>query len=326
MDYEQNDDQRAILEGVAALLARHAGPARAIDLASQSNRQGESQGGYDHALDEALHAAGFVDIARGDDTGPLEAALVAEAVSRAGGVVAFATAALVVPGVLDKPGMPGEPGEVPGPVALLDASQPGPVRFGMQARSLLSLHGDEARLSSLSASDVTPVRSNFGYPMGRVTLDPARGQSLGAGSGDRLRSWWRVALAIEAVGAMGAALDVTVAYLKERRQFGRAIASFQGVQHRLAECAIALEGSRWLAYEAAYKGAPAELACTAASYALHAAGRLFAETHQLSGAIGFTHEHDLHVHTMRLQALRLEQGGVSRHRRELASQRWGVGA
>lgn len=319
MDYEHNDDQRAILEAVAGLLARHAGAARAIALASQ-DATGHG-GGYDHPLDEALHAAGFSDIAGGSDSGPLEAALVAEAVSRAGGVVAFATQAIVVPGVL------GTTRDVPGPVALLDASQPGPVRFGVHARSLLSLDADrdEARLTPLTAGDVTPVRSSFGYPMGRVAIDLAQGESLGAGSGERLRAWWRVALAVEAVGAMGAALDLTVAYLKQRKQFGRAIASFQAVQHRLAECAIALEGSRWLVFEAAFKEAPAELAATAASYALHAAGKVFAETHQLSGAIGFTHEHDLHVWTMRLQALRLEQGGVSRHRRELASRRWGVG-
>ncbi len=309
MDYEHNEDQRAILEGVEALLAQHAGPERATLLLAK--------GEYDHVLDDALREAGFTDVARGDDTGPLEAALVSEAVSRAGGVVAFATSALVVPGVCGAR-------EVAGPVALMDPAHSGPLRFGMHARSVLSLHGDEARVTELRVGDATPVRSNFGYPMGRVTLDPARAESLGPGSGERLRAWWRVALAVEAVGAMTAALDQTTAYLKERRQFGRAIASFQAVQHRLASCAIALEGSRWLAYEAAYRGAPEELATTAAAYALNAAGQLFAETHQLSGAIGFTHGHALHVWTMRLQALRLEQGGVSGHRRAVAAARWGI--
>ena len=310
MDYELNDDQRAILQGVEALLARHAGAARAIELAAK--------GEYDVVLDSALREAGFTDVARGEDTGPLEAALVAEAVSRAGGVVAFSASALVVTGVL------GASRELAGPVALMDAGQAGPVRFGVHARNALSLHGDEARVTELGAGDATPVRSNFGYPMGRVALDPARGESLGSGSGGSVRAWWRVALAVEAVGAMTAALDLTTAYLKERRQFGRAIASFQAVQHRLANCAIALEGSRWLAYEAAYKGAAEELATTAAAYALNAAGQIFAETHQLSGAIGFTHEHDLHVWSMRLQALRLEQGGVSGHRRAIAAARWGI--
>lgn len=310
MDYEHNEDQRAILEGVEALLSKHAGPTRATELSAK--------GEYDHTLDDALREAGFTDVARGDDTGPLEAALVTEAVSRAGGLVAFAASALVVPGLL------GDSRHVAGPVALMDAAHPGPIRFGMHARTVLSLHGDEARLTELREGDATPVRSNFGYPMGRIVLDPARAESLGRAAGERLRAWWRVALAVEAVGAMTAALNQTTDYLKQRRQFGRAIASFQAVQHRLASCAIALEGSRWLAYEAAYQGAPEELATTAAAYALDAAGRLFAETHQLSGAIGFTHEHDLHVWSMRLQALRLEQGGVSGHRRAIAAARWGI--
>jgi alkylation response protein AidB-like acyl-CoA dehydrogenase len=43
---------------------------------------------------------------------------------------------------------------------------------------------------------------------------------------------------------------VTLEYVKRRRQFGRAIGSFQAVQHRLAQCAVQLEGSRWLVYEA----------------------------------------------------------------------------
>jgi alkylation response protein AidB-like acyl-CoA dehydrogenase len=123
---------------------------------------------------------------------------------------------------------------------------------------------------------------------------------------------------------MRAALDYTVEYLKQRRQFGRAIGSFQAVQHRLAECAILVEGSRWLALEAAWLGAPAETAATAAAYATSAAKQVFGEMHQLSGAIGFTHEHDLHVWSVRLQALKLELDGVAGHRRAIAHARWGA--
>ena len=61
-------------------------------------------------------------------------------------------------------------------------------------------------------------------------------------------------------------------HLKQRRQFGRPIGSFQGVQRRLAELAVLVEGSRWLAYEAAHHGAPPEQAATAAAYSLSAAG------------------------------------------------------
>jgi alkylation response protein AidB-like acyl-CoA dehydrogenase len=123
---------------------------------------------------------------------------------------------------------------------------------------------------------------------------------------------------------MSSALAQTVAYLKERRQFGRTIASFQAVQHRLADCAVRVEGSRWLVYEAAYQRAPEEATACAAAYALESARQIFRETHQLSGAIGFTREHDLHVWSMRLHALGSELSGVTGHRRALASARWGI--
>jgi hypothetical protein len=50
------------------------------------------------------------------------------------------------------------------------------------------------------------------------------------------------------------------------------------------------------------------------------------EVHQLSGAIGYTTEHDLHVWSMRLQALRLELGGAGAQLRALARERWGAPA
>jgi alkylation response protein AidB-like acyl-CoA dehydrogenase len=309
MDYTLTEDQRAILEAVEALLASHAGAARAIEL----NKKGE----YDAALDAALADAGFAEMALGEETGPLEAALLVEAVARAGGVVSTAAAALVAPGVAGR--------ALPGPIALARRGGSLLVRFATHARSLLVDAGDEARLVELAAGDAAPVRSNFGFPIGRLRAAVLEGgTSLGPGSGARLRDWWRVALAVEAVGAMRAALDDTVAYLKQRKQFGRAIGSFQAVQHRLADCAILVEGSRWLALEAAYLRAPSEGAATAAAHAIASARQVFAEMHQLSGAIGFTHEHDLHVWSMRLQALKLELDGAAGHQRAVAQARWGA--
>ncbi len=320
MDYELNDDQRAILAAVAMLLDKHAGPARAIEL--------QAAGDYDFALDAAIRDAGFADVARSQGTGALEAALVAESVAQAAGVVSFAAAALVAAGAVEE--------ELPGPISLTTSEHRGPIRFCAHARTLLVL--DRCRPASepqlqrrawvvaLEPGDSQPVASNFGYPMGSCpSALHERGTALAPGAAEQLESWWRVALAVETAGTMRAALDQTVEYLKQRRQFGRAIGSFQAVQHRLASCAIAVEASRWLAYEAAFQGAPAEAAATAAAYASAAAPRIFAETHQLSGAIGFTREHDLHVFSMRLQALRLELGGVGGHRRGLAAARWGGG-
>jgi alkylation response protein AidB-like acyl-CoA dehydrogenase len=309
LDFELNADQEAITAALGSLLARHAGPARAIELGHK--------GEYDFALDAALQEAGFLEIARGEygeQTGPLEAALVVEAVAKAGGVVGIGAAVLIAPGVLDQRPI--------GPVAVSTADPAGPVRFAGHARTLLISDGDTARLAALAPGAAEPVASNFGYPMARPSVDVAGSRSLGPGSGERLRSWWRLALAAEAVGTMAGALEVTLEYVKRRRQFGRAIGSFQVVQHRLAECSVLLEGSRWLSYEAAYEGAPPDKSATAAAHALAAAGRVFAETHQLTGAMGFTREHDLHVWSMRLQALRLELGGVAGQRRAAAEARW----
>jgi alkylation response protein AidB-like acyl-CoA dehydrogenase len=196
------------------------------------------------------------------------------------------------------------------------------VRFAAHARSLVVDEGETARVVTLAPGEVEAVPSSYGYPLGRLRAAAGRGESVGAGSGERLRRWWRVALAAELAGTLRAALDVTLAYVKQRRQFGRAIGSFQAVQHRLAECHVLVEGCRWLAREAAWKDAEAESAAAAAAFAGAAAARVFTDVHQLSGAIGYTREHDLHVFSMRLQALRLELGGVGAHRRALASARW----
>jgi alkylation response protein AidB-like acyl-CoA dehydrogenase len=309
VDFALAEDQQALLDGVDALLARHAGAARATELATE--RAGA--GGYDAALDAALAEAGFDRVL--DEVGPLEAALLVERVAFAAGCCAIAGNALIGPAVAG--------GSLPGPVAVAEAGEEGPVRFAGEAQTLLVLDGDAARRVTLEPGDATPVRSNFGYPMARLRAAARRrGDSLGPGSGPRLAAWWRLARAAECLGAMDAALGFTVRYLTEREQFGRPIGSFQAVQHRLADCAVQVQATRWLVYETAANGATPEAAATCASYAGLAAGQVHRETHQLSGAIGYTTEHDLHVWSMRLQALRLEQGGMGAQLRALAGLRW----
>lgn len=309
MDFEPDEEQQAVLEAVSGLLARHAGAARAIALAAK--------GEYDGELERALGEAGFLDLFA--ETGPLAATLLVEAVARAAGVASVAASALVAPALLDGR-------EFAGPVALASAGPAeavAPVRFAAHARTLVFADEDEAWLAHPEPGEIAAVRSSFGYPFGRVpeTLRE-RATSLGSGSGAVLRRWWRIALAAEIAGTLRAALDVTLRHVKERRQFGRAIGSFQAVQHRLALAAVRVEGSRWLALEAADLGAGEEAAAVAAAHAASAAKLVFEEAHQFTGAMGFTREHELHVFSMRLQALRLELGGVGAHRRAAARARW----
>ena len=74
---------------------------------------------------------------------------------------------------------------------------------------------------------------------------------------------WRCLTAAVQVGIGAASLDIGVEYVKTRHQFGVPIGSFQAVQHRLADVAVAVDGARLLAYEAA--GAPRQPATSGQS-------------------------------------------------------------
>jgi hypothetical protein len=141
VDFEPNADQQSILEAVAALLAQHAGAKRATQL----NRTAA----YDGELDAALEAAGFQGVALADGAGLLEAALVVEAVAKAGGVVGIGASALVAPALAGR--------ALPGPIALAREGDTGPVRFAAHARTLLVDAGEEARLRTLAGGDASPV-------------------------------------------------------------------------------------------------------------------------------------------------------------------------
>ncbi len=98
-----------------------------------------------------------------------------------------------------------------------------------------------------------------GSPTREVLLDGCRipGDRLVGREGDGLRTalrtldHTRITIGAQAVGIAQGALDVAVQYVKERRQFGRAVAEFQGVQFMLADMAMHLEAARQMVYAAA---------------------------------------------------------------------------
>ena len=304
MKFTLNEHQAQVIGSLETLLARHAGRERALQFARTP--------GYDHQLDAALREAGFMAISQASDTGGLDAALAAFEVARCAGVSSFSASALVAPMVL------GEARDVR--VALAQAPADQPVRLGGFAELLLLLKGDEALALDTTPDDWTAVDTNrAGFPLARLRGEAlARARSLGPGAGARLRDWWRVEIAVQCAGLMKGALDLTVGFVRDRRQFGRPIGSFQAVQHRLGRLAVLTEGARWLALEAAYREARPDLAATAAAFATGAADTLFRESHQLHGAIGFTREFPLHIWTIRLLQLQQELGGAAAHRRDAA--------
>lgn len=128
---------------------------------------------------------------------------------------------------------------------------------------------------------------------------------------------------LEMLGGADAVLDLTAEYVKQRTQFGRPVGSFQAVQHHCANMAIDVEGSRHIAFQAAWRlseGLPAEREVAMAKAWVSAAyQRVCATAHQCHGAIGFTREHNLQLYTRRAKAQELSYGDVDSHR-ELALQ------
>ena len=130
--------------------------------------------------------------------------------------------------------------------------------------------------------------------------------------------------ALDALGAAARLLDMTVAYVGARQQFGVPIGSFQAVKHHCANMALAVESSRatlWaasVALDTMTDGAErARTASSAAAYAKSAASEVAGTALQLHGGIGFTWEHDLHLLLRRIKVDEALDGTVAQHRAAL---------
>ena len=95
-------------------------------------------------------------------------------------------------------------------------------------------------------------------------------------------------------------LDASVAYVKQRKQFGREIGSYQAIKHRLADVRIALDFARPLVFGAALDEVPASAAKVATGDAAYLAARAALQVH---GAVGYTRELDLSLWILKVRAL-----------------------
>jgi alkylation response protein AidB-like acyl-CoA dehydrogenase len=130
-------------------------------------------------------------------------------------------------------------------------------------------------------------------------------------------------LAAEMVGTSRRLLDMAVAYAKERIQFDVPIGSFQAIQHRLAECSLAVERAIAAAqYAAMTIDADDEDRFRAVHVAKAAAGnaaiRSAKDSIQVHGGIGYTWEHDLHLYLRRAIGSEYWLGTTSWHHDRLA--------
>jgi alkylation response protein AidB-like acyl-CoA dehydrogenase len=151
-------------------------------------------------------------------------------------------------------------------------------------------------------------------PLVRLAQDEP-GALVGAAALDRAA----LGTAAQLVGLGQAMLDMTVAYVKERHQFGVPIGSFQAVKHHLANALKELAFARPAVYRAAWSmadGSPTaprdvSMAKALASDAAAFVGRQALQCH---GAIGYTVEHDLHIFLKRTWALCRAYGDAPYHR------------
>ncbi|HEV2787422.1 MAG TPA: acyl-CoA dehydrogenase family protein [Solirubrobacteraceae bacterium] len=133
-----------------------------------------------------------------------------------------------------------------------------------------------------------------------------------------------VAVSAELVGVAQRSLDMTVEYVKERKQFGVPVGTFQAVQHKAAQMLLDAEGGRSATYYAAWAADadPAQLpgAASIAKAWTSDAGRSATSTAiQLHGGIGFTWEADVHWLFKRAQLDAAFLGGGGAHRARVAA-------
>lgn len=303
MDFDFDSDHIALEAGLDQLLAKYRG---SLPVGSAAALQ------EDPAIAATLREAGYFDIER--EMGATGAVMLIEAVARLPYTLEVAASALVAPKLSKQ--------ALRGPIALSQGSLKTPTRFLAQAGTALIIDASQVRAMDMAGCKVESLTSQFAYPYGRcAAADTTAAPLLQGATAGQFLHWWQVGLAAEIVGAMQSAIDLTVEYVKNRRQFNRPLGSFQVIQHRLSECTVLHHAARLLTYKAAWSGEPSD-AALAAAYAQDAAVRVVYETHQFHGAIGLTLEYLLHYWTNRLRRLQGELGGASQQGSRAAQILW----
>ncbi|QBI19102.1 acyl-CoA dehydrogenase [Egibacter rhizosphaerae] len=191
---------------------------------------------------------------------------------------------------------------------------------------VLVLDGEACHLVAAEECTVEPQATlDRGRRVAALSIDTGDATRLGdAEAAAETRD--RVAAGAAAVlnGVSRRLLDLTIAHVSEREQFGRPVGSFQAVKHKLAETKLLVESARPATWYAAYaidegRIDRARAASVAKAYASDAAAKANHESLQCHGGIGFTWEHDLHLWLKRASALQRAYGSASNHRARLAA-------
>ncbi len=315
MDFDLTEDQKEIKNVAREMLSSRAPMSKL--------REAAEAGEYDQALWKEIVELGWPGIAvderfGGQGLGAVELAVLLEELGYACAATPFLSTALSA-AVIQAAGtdeqrerwLPGlASGELTAGVGSAEL-----VADGDGAAVVVLLDGDDARVVEHPQTEAV------------VTIDPTRrfarvigdGEPLAAGAAARVYA----GIAAEVIGLCQRALEMTVEYVKDRKQFGVPVGSFQAVSHRCAQMLLHTESVRSAAYFAAWAADadPSRLAEAAAlaGAAAAAGGReVAASAIQAHGGIGFTWEADVHWFYKRAQLDTALLGGAGRHHSALA--------
>jgi hypothetical protein len=261
--------------------------------------------------DRALADGGFLDVALDPDLGTVAAAVIVERLARLPFATEAAMSGFVRPLLAD----------VRGPLCLVEGKSKRPVRFLREGATVVVVGEGVKSFTAHAGHFRAEPEALYGYPVATLLAIPADCTALDVAPED-VRTRWRVALAAEAAGLLAAALGSVTTYVADRNQFGRPLATFQAVRHRLAEAQVRANGVYWLAMKAAATLEAGD-AALAALHAQESARAVVYDFHQFLGAMGMTLEHPLHLWTYRLKLLSSELGGRGANALAAAEALWG---
>jgi len=320
MDFDLNEDQREIKSVARELLGARSTWTRV--------REAAIAGEYDEKLWREIVELGWPGIAVSEENGGqglgiVELAVLLEELGYACAAVPFLSTA-VAAAIIDRYSSGDLLDELPGLLR-------GETRVGVGRSGLILDGADGPAVLLVDHGGVHTVDSDR-EPM--VTIDPTRRFGRIPEGDSIIGSWnphtsepaaglFTTAVAAELVGVCQRALEMTLDYVKERRQFGVPVGSFQAVSHRCAEMLLHTESARSAAYYAAWAAdaEPARLgeAAALAGAAAATGGReVAASAIQAHGGIGFTWEADVHWLYKRAEVDRALLGGSSVHHAALA--------
>jgi alkylation response protein AidB-like acyl-CoA dehydrogenase len=329
MDFGLTDDQRDIQRTARDLLAERATFARV--------REHAEAGTTDEALWKELCELGWPGIAisesyGGQGLGTIELAILCEELGRVVAPVPF-LASTMAACVIEQAGsdeqrerwLPGlASGETIGALASAVDGTAELVVSGAEADVIVLVEDDgSGRLVAASDAEITKVAAiDPTRSAARVSASDGAGESLEDGCPGLGRAL--VAVSSELVGVSERALEMTVSYVKDRKQFGVPVGAYQAVSHRCAQMLLETEQARSTAAFAAWTAdadpeSLAEAAAMAKALASQAGREVTAGAIQMHGGIGFTWEADVHWLFKRAQLDAALLGGASRHRARVAA-------